>query len=681
MNEPETGSTGDTTNTAEAGSFVGAQFGHVHNSNVYVVGPDEPPERKYQVGLRYLENGMPTKARDWITEAITDGYDSGEIRFHWVLTLLSKRSFRDLSSEDHGQLRELSIRLHTYPEDSWRRALDSLFALLDCLHDPGSDPETAVDTLLELPGEQRRLIIHHLSLMVTGGMKASLWKQTVQDAERDATGNGRTERVWSYFEPVPSAARAYPTKPRSTSAWDRFGAGIWCGLLFFCTASIGWTVLSQGGLLGLISCLLAPITSYVALRNALLWWHRNRLLDGGTNRQFLKPRKKAPPKGGFADRVDRDFVHYFIKYAPDRDEREAWLEETEDVRRNLRDEVVHIYRESEVDAGAVRWLIRYMARDVRKRSGEGRPLDPRARHKAEASVKVRAVVFSVLSVGALLCVVSSAFLQAPVTVVASLLITGVSSRYAVPLWAIIVSESWREREETAERERILQEREAECERWTDKLESLRPTESEMETWLNADKTLILQSALSRHRLSWHEIVAHTFLQTSDQPCRRAMEKYGAWRYSRYVIRLFLITEEGVRDVEARLGFNRGVVGRREFGEYRFDSVSSVRVVERSRTSYTLYLTLTNGDPKKIDVFEPLAFLDERDEESDGEEDVNLDASGFFHTRRILEGIAAEGKAWISRDRDRRDRKRTAPSPAGTEGEGADEAPAEARAER
>ncbi|MBE3001343.1 hypothetical protein IDM40_21995 [Nocardiopsis sp. HNM0947] len=638
----------------------------MHNSEVYVVGPDEPPERKYEVGLRYLENGMPRKAHDLIAAAFTKEHDSSEIRFHWVLALLSKRSFRDVSSGDHEKLRELWTRLHTFPEDAWRRALESLSALLECLDDPDADPEPAVDAVLELPSEQRELIVHHLGAMVTGGAKAKLWQQIVQDAVREATDNGRRDRAWSYFEPTPAGARARKPKPNSTNVWDGVGTAIWGSLLLMCAAGIGWTALAHGGFLELASCVLALVAGYLALRNALLWWHRNRLCNGGTQTQFLRPLKRRPPPAGFADRVDQDFRRYFIKYAPDRDEWQAWLEETEDVRRTLRDEVVHIYREKEVDAGSVKWLIRHMARDVRDRSSKDLPLDPRPRHEAGRSVRKRTWLFSVIGVVAMLSVIASALLHAPVITVVCLLGAGVSSRYAVSLWANIVSESWRVREERAERKRILQERQEEYERWTDKLASLRPTESEMETWLNADKTLILRSALIHHQLSWHEIVAHTFLQTSDESSRRAKEKYGAWRYSKYVIRLFLITQEGVRDVEARLNFNRGLVGKREFGDYRFDSVSSVHVVEQSRINYTLYLTLTNGDPQKIDVFEPSALVDERAEESGEDEDevnVNLDASGFSHTRRILEGIAAEGKSWITRDQDQRERKRTAASTA------------------
>ncbi|GHD21852.1 hypothetical protein GCM10007147_15750 [Nocardiopsis kunsanensis] len=680
MSGPETGNTGDTTNTAGAGAFVGGQFGHVHDSDIYLVGPDAQPEDKYRVGLRYLQNGVPAKARDLITEAVADGHDSGEVAFHRVLSVLSKRSFRDLSSEDHQELRLLSVRAHTYPEDEWTKALDAVFVLLACLAGQNNSSEATVDALLALPSEQRRPIIHHLSLMITGGMKEGLWIHTVRDAEQTVHGNGRTERVWSYFEPVPIGARVREPKPSSTTSWDLFWASVWSVLLACCAGTIGWAALTHGGPFVLLTCLLAPVAGYFALHEALLWWHRNRLLQGGENRNLIKPRAKAPPKGGFADRVDHDFEHYFSKYAPEPAQRRQWLDETAAVRRALRDEVVHLYRESEVEAGRVRWLIRYMARDVRQRSRSDRPLDPRARHGAGAMTKARAVFFSALTAAGLMTVVVTALFHVPATAVGCLLLAGVGARFALPLWATLISESWRVREERRESEQIRKERGAEYHRWKSKLERLRPTEPEMEAWLNADKTLVLQHALSRHRLSWHEIVAHTFLHVADQPCRRAMVPGGAWRYSKYVIRLFLVTGEGVRDVEARLDFNKGVVGRREFEEFRFDTVSSVRVTEQSRISYTLYLTLNNGGPREITVSEPPTDAPEHEEEEGDVEVVNLDASGFFHTRRILEGIAAEGKAWISRDRDRRDHKRPGSYPTGTDEQHADEGTAVVRTE-
>ena len=96
--------TSTTTNTAESGSTVGIQGEWVQNSNVYMVSPEDPPERKYEVGVNYLNNGVPTGAREWITDAIVHGYDNAEVRFHWALAMLSKRSYRELSFDERAQL-------------------------------------------------------------------------------------------------------------------------------------------------------------------------------------------------------------------------------------------------------------------------------------------------------------------------------------------------------------------------------------------------------------------------------------------------------------------------------------------------------------------------------------------------------------------------------------------------
>ncbi|QTR04629.1 hypothetical protein J7S33_07195, partial [Saccharothrix algeriensis] len=69
------------TNTAEAGATVGIQAETVHNSTVYQVLPDASPRQKFEVGVRYLEDGVPVRARELINDAIAHGYDNGEVRF------------------------------------------------------------------------------------------------------------------------------------------------------------------------------------------------------------------------------------------------------------------------------------------------------------------------------------------------------------------------------------------------------------------------------------------------------------------------------------------------------------------------------------------------------------------------------------------------------------------------
>lgn len=181
-----------TNNTAEHGSTVGIQAEQVHNSTVYQVLPDASPGQKYEVGVRFLEDGVPARARDLIAEAIAHGYDDGEVRFHWMLAMLSKRSYRDLTSDDRERLRHTADLLHKYVDDEWKRALQAICELLPCLNDSAGDPGLVLDDLLALQTRQREKIVRHLDLVLTGGMKDAVWAET-----RNATKLGRVCRCGS----------------------------------------------------------------------------------------------------------------------------------------------------------------------------------------------------------------------------------------------------------------------------------------------------------------------------------------------------------------------------------------------------------------------------------------------------------------------------------------------------
>lgn len=173
----------------------------------------------------------------------------------------------------------------------------------------------------------------------------------------------------------------------------------------------------------------------------------------------------------------------------------------------------------------------------------------------------------------------------------------------------------------------------------------------MESWLDADKTLILDQALKHYRLAWHEVIAHAFLPRPNRPCKSAHVHRGPWRYSKYEIEVFLVTDEGVREATADLDFERGTWQLSARKNYRFDALSSVQVEIENMRRYTLNITLTNGPTRKIPV-SGVPTHDTVDEPPhEGTLDINLDAAGFSHTLRILEGIAAEGKPWFDREPD------------------------------
>ncbi|WP_223838701.1 hypothetical protein [Nocardiopsis deserti] len=641
----------DTFNTAESGSFVGAQVGQMHNSKLYVVSPEDPPEHEYTVGRQYLDDGVPRKAREHIERARARGFDGPEVRFHWALAILSKRSYRDLSKEERVLLAELSARKGPVGYSVWRQGLNVVFALLSCVDGSGGDSEAAMGQLHSLPDPQHGLILRHLGLVLTGSMKQGVWRQLQENAVEEQCARGRVDRVWAYFAPKPAEARARYPAPRSTTGWDVLGGLALAGVFLFAVATIMTSALAQGSLLALLSCLAVLVFGPVAGWHITLWNHQHRRRMAKEYEYGYLFSSPSPPKGGFTDQVTHDFDHYFAKYAPETESRGTWLDETQGIRRSLRDEVARVYRETGVKAEQVRWLVRFLVRDVRRRWLTGQPLEPRELHRVDTATKVRCVILCLALISTAAATVVTAFQQAPVTAVGGALLTVATSGFAFPLWLRVYSERRRYDEELREMKETIKARKAEHERWKGKLDTLRPTETEMEAWLDADKALLLDEALKEYDLGWHEVIAHAFLATSKHPCKSAREKHGPWRYSRYEIRAFLVTDEGVREATADLDFERARTRSSKRVNYRFESISSVQVEITSARRYTLKITLTNGPAKSIVVSEAPTH-DVVDEESQNETSkASLDAAGFSHTLRILEGIAAEGKPWFERATD------------------------------
>ncbi|GAA4615095.1 hypothetical protein GCM10023108_22450 [Saccharopolyspora hordei] len=331
-----------TTNIASNGAVVGIQAEEVHNSPVYQVFHDAPPSEKYQIGVRYLDDGVPSRARELIGQAIARGHDSGEVRFHWVLAMLSKRAYRDLTPPEREQLDCVADLLCNYRDDEWKRALSAICDLLRRLKEARGDPGGAVTELLALPQLQRDKVVRHLDLVLTGGMKDSVWAETRRAAEEGRFAEDRLNRVWAYFHPRPAGARARQPEPDSTTSSDRVRA-IGSSILFVAAvAHLGWLLLQQTAVLPVLSYLLAIVAGFVASRTALEWHYRNARLRAKDDLCFSSTWIDRNFDDGFANRVSQSFRYYFAKYVPKNTTREQWLTETRGVQAALRNEVVEL---------------------------------------------------------------------------------------------------------------------------------------------------------------------------------------------------------------------------------------------------------------------------------------------------------------------------------------------------
>ncbi|QVQ53160.1 hypothetical protein J4H86_05065 [Spiractinospora alimapuensis] len=637
-----------TINTVAPGSNVGVQTGNVHNSTIYVVPPDATPEQKYTIGLRSLEAGAPSKARGLIRDAIDHGLDHTEANFHWVLALLSKRTLRDLTSEEHEQIKRLFAALHTYLEDEWRTALEVVFRLLYSPNDSSGATAAAIKDLHALPPGRREMILRHLDLVLTGAKKDSVWEETRREAEESQCGAQRLDRVWAYFhaDPIPARTRE-PDRAEVFTAHYVYAVAC-TGLFAGAVGYLGWLVLLNTAPSPILAYLVLLAAGSTAGRQGLEWHYRAKRWQARDRQLRSAGRESQPPEGGFARGVDHSFTHYFGTYLPQGLGREHWLSKTAGIRRLLRDEVVEIYRESRIGVRRVDWLIRFMARDVRQRWQAGTLLEYRDRYSVATSTKIWCLLPAAIAVASATVVIAAAFTVNPLGAVLAAVCALAAGWYTAVWWTHILGEKRREREEREEHDQAQSARKTEHQRWKAKLDATRPNEQEMEAWLTYDKTLLLSQALDLYRLPWQDVIAHTFLQTHAPGCKKARRRGGVWRFSKYSIRLFLVTHDGVRDFSADLNFERAHIDWTERRNFRFDAVSSIEVARESTYSYTLKLTLSNGPTTDVGVANSEGVAPEPEEDPDAFSETNLDAAGFTTTLHILEGIAAEGKAWFNR---------------------------------
>lgn len=127
--------------------------------------------------------------------------------------------------------------------------------------------------------------------------------------------------------------------------------------------------------------------------------------------------------------------------------------------------------------------------------------------------------------------------------------------------------------------------------------------------------------------------------------------------------LFLLTTDGVRQLNAELDFSKGTFHDRGRTNYRYEAVATVRVRQTDDDEHEFRLTLVNGEEIHVEAMAPEAEK-LQDEPSGIVSEVTRDAANLRHTLNVMEGIAAEGKRWIVRERLRLcDRAESGPRPA------------------
>ncbi|MFJ7292009.1 hypothetical protein [Streptomyces collinus] len=642
---------GATYSSAAYNSTIGIQAETVHDSNIYIVHPDASPQERYRVGLQLLKDGVPSRAREMITDAIARGHDSAEVRFHWVLAMLSARTHHDLSTEEVQRLRYTAKLVRTYPEDEWKEALRVTFDLLAVLSTAGSETGPVLKQLQDLPRRQHDAILRHLDLMLTGGLKDDLWAETLERAHAERLGNDRDRRVWAYFAPSPIGARALPPRP-STAAAAKAALPARAALFVVSSALLWVLSLIADPARAIVELLVALGAGLTAARFGVRWWGRRPKPGRAAGSRVPHPRDPASAEDGFTKRVRHSFDHYFSVRRPHGFTSDAWLAHTAQIRSGLAAEIADLYRESRIGVERVNWLIRYLAENTRDRYNNGTLSDQHSQDQTPGRTKA----LTIAALAVLGAAVLSAFGTAasggaqPQALWAFLAVLGVawSGHATAYRWLEVRREEHRLDREAQEYTETLAERQIAYQRWQSFLDATRPTELEMETWLACDKSTFIDEALRHHRLTWRDLITHTILIAPGPSYKRGRVRGGPWRYSHYVFRLFLFTQDGIREISAEFNFSDATRRNEQRSNYRFDSLTSVQVTETADIGYDLELVLTNGPARKIRVKDADAHQLAPTEDSQEIAEINLSAAGSTHTFRLLEGIAADGKSWLER---------------------------------
>jgi hypothetical protein len=359
-------------------------------------------------------------------------------------------------------------------------------------------------------------------------------------------------------------------------------------------------------------------------------------------RRVAKLPREATPRAGFARKVDRIFLRYARRYAPDGPRSADWFVESYVPLGLLRDEMVEAYRETRIKADQVKWLIRFQVQEIKQQWVDGTLISHRQRWGVGPRTKGFTVGGVVGALVGMVWAVQAAARQDPLRTaeaVAVLVVTG----WAAVLTALhILAERRRAAVEERTRDQRMTTYWFEFQRWQHRL-SDRPTDIEMAQWLECDRRVLLHRVLEKCESKWSDISAYASLEVRGDGGRKARAKNGPWRFSRYRLLVFLLTADGVRQVTVQLDFAGATLHDWERADYDYDAVDAVRVERGEDGARVLRLFLVDGATIEIGVSEP--GQPETDEDPDILAAGTQDATGLRNALFVLEGVAAEGKCW------------------------------------
>lgn len=698
-------------NIAAGAAQVGQQVGHidtqihydvthVHNQTYQIHG--DTPQEQFRVAKEHLDGGAPTTAEGLIADAVARDRFFPEAAYYWALAILSGRPFDHLDAGDFGKLRGIFDRALACGADQWRAPLGVIeqfvewWIAAETARDgvPHSEMfDQAMTDLAALPAGRRTELERHLAMVLHWGRQDRSDADIATEITRRRMGRGRPWRVPLFFEPDPAAPRRrqvapVPFGPRE-DALLAGRLGLLAGGLFALFAA----ALTGGALEALLSLVVFAGGGLVAVRVGLPYQYALR-------RRRAKEREYAPitvlrPQGtdpagtdpsaaGAADgsdfglELDAIIAQRFGQALPpdpaDPGAAARFRTETAPWRVRLRDELVASYQAPPVEATALDWLVRWHAGEVVRGWQDGALRAYRTQFDPRPADAARLFAALVVVAGGLVIAVATAFAGNP-WLAAVFPLTAALGSPAVPAGLTRYTERRRSREEEGEATALERAERSAYEQERARLED-RPSDAQMAQWLEYDKEYVRTQAMRQYTLKSGDVIAHFILTEPAPGSQQARMLYGTTRYSRYLVKLFLLTANGVREIEQVLDFASGATNNEQRRVFRYTAIAAVNTTPRTVRPHgrrqvaspagggpanrpmtpvlrqAFRITLLNGPDIAIEAnYDTLLPLELR-ERSKALADLVEETTGANSALLTLESVAAEGQDWIRREKER-----------------------------
>lgn len=651
------------------------QGGVIHNVNLYQRAPGDRPNDDLRRGIDLLVAGLPRQAAKSFVAAYEGGLRSNALWFYWTLAILSGRTEIDIAVDEYDQVVNcLDLTDHERP-DRWSDGMRAVQRLLDLTfesRDSGLDQSALEEVLHRIRGldpEIRSAVRRHLDVIVNGRITHALWEEYRAEVARIRTSGDREDRAWKFF--IPDQAPPRPPGPDPYRPRGREVSFAAAGLVI--AVAVSWTMLVQlpdliAGFMLLAAVVSAVPAFYCGMRLAS---NARRVSDLRLELRGMVYDPRQPILGEYP--FNKEFMglldEAFRRYPPPDFALEWWMTETEAFRRTVSLSVTESYLGHATPA-RLRWLAEHIARTQAAHATRpaGRLLDPRFGVPFEFGAVWGLVCAIVLYTAAM--VFTSVLVDASVSVetVVLGLFLGSALMFAIPDGARLAAGPGGARERRQRRDGEFRQAAQTYQYWTDRLAD-RPGDREMADWLAADLSWIRLEAMDRLRLPYADVIAHFSISEGTEGAQAARVRFGPVRYSFYNLRVFLLTENGVRVYKVTLDFADGTYFYATTDNFRYDMIVSAGVVEMGPRRgglqpgaqgghvhppvHALRLQL-HGREINIVVGDDRGrtLVDGAGEDSGALLRLELESSGAEHGLRILQSVAGEGKGWIETERAR-----------------------------